>query len=127
MILYIDTTQKEKLEVRIYDSRREQSDMISVPFFRNESELLLKIIDDILKKNTLQKPQGIIVVKGATGRFSRIRLGVTIANALGFAWDVPVFGILQNEGIESVVHTISESAGFEAPVIPVYGKEPNVI
>lgn len=104
MILYIDTTQSEK----------------------NESEPLLKIIDDTFKKNKLQKPRAIIVVKGPYGRFSAIRRGVATANALAFAWNVPVAGVVQSEEVASAIQDMAHRRAFNQSVVPIYDSEPNI-
>lgn len=104
MILHINTTQSEK----------------------NESEPLLKIIDDTFKKNKLQKPRAVIVVKGPHGRFSAIRSGVATANALAFAWDVPVVGILQGDDIRKAVRDVAHRRVFDQLVVPLYDREPNI-
>lgn len=73
----------------------------------------------------------IIVITGP-GRFSGIRHGVTIANTLGFAWNVPVIGVVR-DGKESMktlarrgVQQLQMQKNFSTFAIPSYGKEPNI-
>jgi tRNA threonylcarbamoyladenosine biosynthesis protein TsaB len=57
------------------------------------SQAVLPLIEDILKKNdlTLKDLDGIDVFEGP-GSFTGLRVGISIANALGFLLNVPVNG-----------------------------------
>ena len=58
---------------------------------RNQSMDLLPKIDNLLKKNKISFDQikGVVVVNGP-GSYTGIRIGVSVANALGLALNVPV-------------------------------------
>lgn len=60
---------------------------------RDESEKLLLAIDKVLKraKKSFTELESIVVVKGP-GPFSAVRIGVTVANVLGFSLQIPVMG-----------------------------------
>lgn len=59
----------------------------------HESHKILAHLDEFLKKSKIKNPQSeikrIMVNKGP-GSFTGVRVGVTIAMALGFAWGAPV-------------------------------------
>lgn len=57
------------------------------------SQVVLPLIDKILKSNhiTLKNVTGIKVNRGP-GSFTGIRVGIAIANALGFALKIPING-----------------------------------
>ena len=57
------------------------------------SEAALPLIDNLLKKNdlTLKDLDGIDVFEGP-GSFTGLRVGISIANALGFLLQIPVNG-----------------------------------
>lgn len=73
-----------------------------------------------------------IVVVTGPGRFSGIRHGVTIANTLGFAWDISVIGVEKRdkENLKMLVRRgaqqLQTQKNFSTLVIPAYGKEPNI-
>lgn len=125
MFLYIDTTRDLGVEARIYDekgilraSRQSNRDQ--------EKGILLEHIVSLIKAADNGKVRGIIVVKGSRGRFSVIRSGVATANALAFAWNVPVAGIVQGEDIASAIQDVAHRTVFNQPVVPMYDREPNI-
>ncbi|MFH1712773.1 MAG: hypothetical protein ABH896_01105 [Candidatus Jacksonbacteria bacterium] len=127
MTLYINTTLENKLEVALYDQKGQKSFFLSKEVNRDESEKLLKTIDEAVRSNGGKDVvKGIIVIKGPRGRFSAIRTGVVCANALGFAWDIPVLGIRQGENVKIALQRISKFKNFTKPAMPVYEKEPNL-
>ena len=88
--LIIDTTDNSKttVELQLKDKKDKITEK-SVP----KSQITLQLIDKILTKNGL-KPTEIeeIVVNTGPGSFTGTRVGVAIANALGFGLDVKVNG-----------------------------------
>ncbi len=92
MILYIDTHDREKIVIRI-DSKRYQTEAKE-----RSSQKLLPFIDKVLKKNklTIKDISGVEVNTGP-GSFTGLRVGVAVANTLGFVLKVPVNGELTNE------------------------------
>lgn len=88
--LIIDTTDNKKTAIKL-----EMSGKIDEIIEENvpKSQSTLKIIDKILKKNNI-RPTEIeeIEVNTGPGSFTGTRVGVAIANALGFGLDVKVNG-----------------------------------
>ena len=88
--LIIDTTDNSKttIELQLKD-RVDKITEKNVP----KSQITLQLIDKILKRSDL-KPTEIeeIEVKTGPGSFTGTRVGVAIANALGFGLDVKVNG-----------------------------------
>ena len=88
--LVIDTTDNKKttIELHVADKKDKITEK-NIP----KSQNTLVIIDKILKKNGL-KPTEIeeIEVNTGPGSFTGTRVGVSIANALGFGLDVKVNG-----------------------------------
>lgn len=91
MILHINTKDQKVVRVEISDKRK----VIREMFEENEygSQALLPLIEKLLKSQKLEFKDltGIEVEKGP-GSFTGLRVGVSVANALGFALGIPVNG-----------------------------------
>lgn len=110
---------------------------------RNLSDKLLPNIEKLLQKNKLRPEDlnGIIVYLGP-GTFTGLRVGVTVANALAYSLNIPIAGVKgKSFGKEKFI--VSElkpidpeillkrgkkilAENPEIPVVPFYGKKPNV-
>jgi tRNA threonylcarbamoyladenosine biosynthesis protein TsaB len=91
MILYINTQDRETIEV----SLKKDGPVIKTLSDKNKfgSQVLLPLINKLLKeeKLTYQDLKGIEVAKGS-GSFTGLRVGVSVANALGFSLGIRVNG-----------------------------------
>ena len=87
MKLFIDTSDSEKIIVG-FDDKRFTSDAR-----KEKAQRLLPFIDELLKKEgkKLEEIKEIEVNIGP-GSFTGLRVGVSVANALGWALGVPVNG-----------------------------------
>lgn len=89
MVLHIDTKDQKVITVALKDGK----EVVKSLSQENEygSQVLLPLILELLKlKNCeLENLQGIEVETGP-GSFTGIRVGVSVANALGFALGIPV-------------------------------------
>ncbi len=90
MILKIDTIKPDNIQVEIFNKDRKIIDRL-VAKQKTGSQVLLPLISKILKKNgkKLQDLKSIEVNIGP-GSFTGTRVGVAVANALGFALNIPV-------------------------------------
>jgi tRNA threonylcarbamoyladenosine biosynthesis protein TsaB len=89
MILCIDTSDMKKVVVSL---RKEGKILDTISEDREYgSQVLLPIIDKILKKNKLEYAdlKGIEVETGP-GSFTGLRVGVAVANALSYSLGIPV-------------------------------------
>ena len=91
MILYLNTKDQKKVEValkkegKVFDSLEEQNEY--------GSQVLLPLIEKILKKNKLEfKDLKGIEVETGPGSFTGLKVGVSVANALGYSLGIPVNG-----------------------------------
>jgi len=85
MKLYIDTSDSQKTIVGLDEQR------LAKPTGPDKSQQLLILINQILKVN--KKKIGDITeieVNLGPGSYTGLKVGVAIANALGFALDIPV-------------------------------------
>ena len=87
MILYIDTSDRDGIVVGI------DQKMFEAQARQNASQKLLPFIDTVLKKQgrTLKDITEIKINTGP-GSFTGLRVGVAVANALGWTLGVPVNG-----------------------------------
>lgn len=92
--LVIDTTNNKKTTIVLHT--KDSVDKITEEN-ASKSQITLQIIDKLLKQNNL-KPTEIdeIEVNTGPGSFTGTRVGVAIANALGFGLDVKVNGSKKN-------------------------------
>lgn len=94
MILYINTSDNTKTIVGLDDDRLEK------PTGVDKSQQVLSLIDQSLKKHLPRRQAGHKTLKEITeiqvetgpGSFTGLRVGVAVANALGWALKVPVNG-----------------------------------
>lgn len=132
MKLIISTESNQKFSIALAGSGRLiDYVLVEKPFM--QSELTLKTIDKLLRKHKVNKRKmdEIIVVSGP-GDFSAVRIGISIANALGYAWNIPVKGVelkkryKKEENKLKDVLKMSEKVRAEKTTKPVYIAEPNI-
>lgn len=90
MILTIDTTDNSKLQIGLKQGKQV---LVSVeqPANRDQAEKLLPIIKAMLTKQKLALSDLTkIVVGNGQGSFTSLRIGISTANALGYALNIPV-------------------------------------
>lgn len=93
MKLYINTTQSDKLIVKVGD------EVVESEARKEKSQLLLVTIDDLLQKQgKTTKDLTEIEVETGPGSFTGIRVGVSVAQALGWSLGIPVNGINLSKG-----------------------------
>ncbi len=91
MILHINTKEQGKVSVAIKESGQVIKSLSAQNKFG--SQVLLPLISKLLdrEKMILKDIKGIEVETGP-GSFTGLRVGVAVANALGFALNIPVNG-----------------------------------
>jgi len=88
MIFYIDTTDFNKVTFAVADKKIIKRTYKIDP---HQSQETLAKLDEFLKDSKVKQSEikKIIVNKGP-GSYTGVRVGVTHALALGFAWNIPV-------------------------------------
>lgn len=91
MKLRINTKDQKRISVSLLQEEQEIDNLSAENEFG--SQILLPLIDEILKKNHLSfKDLNAIEVEVGPGSFTGLKVGVSVANALGFALNIPVNG-----------------------------------
>ncbi len=89
--LLIDTANNKKITVGLNINGKE--DIETEKITSNKTQIILPMIDEILKKHSL-KPEDLseIQVNAGPGSFTGLRIGLAIANAMSFVLKIPVNG-----------------------------------
>lgn len=131
MILIINTTPGDRLEIILAEKKDKYKVKSSSGKF-NQAEKLLPAIDSLLKskKITAQKLRAIGVVTGPGG-FTAVRIGVAVANGLGYGLNLSVVGIKANEfknndELVAKIFELVKVPGKRKLAMPYYDREPNI-
>ncbi len=95
--LIIDTTDAKKTTIKLNSNKkRDEITEENIP----KSQIALILIDKLLKRNRINPTElDEIEVNTGPGSFTGIRVGVAIANALGFSLDIKVNGRKSKEAL----------------------------
>jgi tRNA threonylcarbamoyladenosine biosynthesis protein TsaB len=100
-ILFIDTSSNKEVVVGLEIDSKE--DLQKQPLDTRKAQAVLPMIEDLLKKHKLEfKDISEIKVNPGPGSFTGVRVGVSIANALGFLLKIPVNNKVTGEFVEPV-------------------------
>jgi len=88
-ILFIDTSNNTEIKVGLeIDGKKNE---LVLPLDKRKAQAVLPMIDELLKKQGLSlRDIGEIEVNPGPGSFIGVRVGVTIANTLGFLLKIPI-------------------------------------
>jgi len=126
MILYLNTIDKIA-KIRLYDGKFKLIDELSFDGSFILSEELVQKIDFLLKNNNFSKKDLTqIAVNIGPGSYTGVRIGVTTANSIAFALNLPIIEILDEKDVEKVITKRSAQNAFSAPVLPVYSHLPYI-
>ena len=127
MILYINTADKEKVSLALWEEKLssnkkvEYVEVLRQDFLasRAQAEKLLPAIEKILQKGRIKlKDLNKIIVADFGGSFTSLRIGIATANALAYALNIPVEA-------ETKGAALKVGAGIKI-VAPRYNREPNI-
>lgn len=130
MYLFIDNISLNKIVLGLGQDEI-SFDFFSLPSPKNRNDKILLGIDKILNKRKikLNSLKGIIVVNGP-GSFAGIRVGLSVANTLAWALNIPAVGVnlLQTKDNKELVKIGVKKLlkARQRLVMPFYGKEPNI-
>lgn len=89
MILWINTADRKKIEVAL----KKGGEVLKTKSAENDfgSQVLLNLITEILKENNLEfSDLSEIEIEKGPGSYTGLKVGASVANALGFALNIPV-------------------------------------
>lgn len=91
MILAINTG-SEKVSIALYEKNKIEAEK-AWESYRTQSRELLPAIDSLIKENNISLTDlTTIGVYQGPGSYTGLRVGISIANALGWSLDIPVIG-----------------------------------
>lgn len=91
MKLKIDTTQKEEVKISLVDNHGKETEF-SIKQKLGSQALLPLIVKALKTKKIKFSDLSSVEVNPGPGSFTGTRVGVTVANVLGFALNIPVNG-----------------------------------
>lgn len=125
MILYINTTDKIS-EIKLYDDKIEQIDALSFNGDFVLSEELTQKIDALIAASGFKKDLSLIVVNIGPGSYTGLRIGVTTANAIAFALDIPIVELSSEDDMKKIIRNAMFKKKFASPALPIYKNPPHI-
>ena len=127
MILFIDTSDYHNLRFALIDDRKKEIVLkefqAEVAFNENYKTNLL--LEKFLKRSKVTPKQLTkIVVCSGPGSFTGIRVGISLAQALGFALGIPMAAIPKNK-VPQDLAKLTEVKGGKTLTVN-YGQKPNI-
>jgi len=118
-------TDKPEAELGLYDGQKQLSYIkwqahleLSKTIHRQIEKLLM------LQGSSLQQIGGIVVYKGP-GSFTGLRIGLSVANALAYAQDIPIVAKTGQGWIEAGIKDL-QAGKTDKIALPKYGSPPNI-
>ncbi len=119
-------TDKPDSEVYVLSEKGEILAQKIWPAHRQLSENILKVINELLKRAEAEISYlgGMIIYKGP-GSFTGLRIGFSVANAIGYAQNIPVVATTGEDWLEQDLKKLPQSGKF-VPAQPEYGGEAHI-
>lgn len=122
MILAI-RTDSEQAELYLLDSTGKQIGQKIWQAGRELSQQLLREVQSLVKKDFTQLT-GVVVFQGP-GSFTGLRIGMSVANAMVEALQIPIIGATGKNWVQDGISKLAK-AKVGIYVMPEYGAEPNI-
>lgn len=129
-LIIINTALQDKIVLALGQTDYSMIDKLEIKTKFGHSEKLLPGIDKLLKRNkiTLKEIKAIGVVRGP-GSYTALKIGLTVANVLGFSLKIPVVGVKMSEfknlaELVKLVYKKYQKKKNNKIVLPFYGEKP---
>lgn len=118
-------TDKPEAELYLYDNEK-LIDEYKWEAHRQLSDTLLIKIEELLNRNSLDLDgvSGIVVYQGP-GSFTGLRIGITVANTLAYALDIPITGAVGDDWAADALQNLQTQAKPQI-IIPEYGSNAHI-
>jgi len=120
--LYINTSETKPIILVLFSHSKKTIKKFSI---KKEylSQKLLLLIDHFLKDNhqSFKNLHNIIIYSGP-GSYTSLRIGISVANALAFGLDIPVYSFKKQEKLETLLTKITKNniQNFSKPASVFY-------
>jgi len=121
MILCI-RSDSEKVYIGLYEGDREKAGNSWVAG-RELSVQILSFIENCCEKASIQMNdiKGLVIYQGP-GSYTGLRIACSVANSIGYSYDIPVIGSTGDRWIKNGTYQLLKSSRF-TPISPIYGGE----
>jgi tRNA threonylcarbamoyladenosine biosynthesis protein TsaB len=126
MIILVIRTDKPEAEIGLYDNDKKLAHK-GWAAHRQLAETLHASIKTLLTSQgkDWQAIEAIVVYEGP-GSFTGLRIGMSVANALGYSYNIPVVGSAGDDWIAGGRAKLGQGQGKNNPVVPVYGADAHI-
>lgn len=121
--LYIDTSKTEEVIVAIYQNGKIDKKIFHFPIGTMSDQLLTEIDKFIKSKAITTKDLSNIICYVGPGSYTSLRIGISLANALAFALNIPIFSIKEDEKLEEFIKKVPQGKEFSKPITVFYKQE----
>ena len=126
MLVYVNTC-----EDRVVFAVKQRGKIMKITLARHAARgtIFWRLVAWLEKKHLSRVGISGIIVAAGPGRFGAVREGVVIANAVGYALDVPVSGFrIGEEGgdLSFAFDSFQDTSGRRTIVEPVYDRPPHI-
>lgn len=125
MIILVLRTDKPEAELYLYDGQKKLAE-IKWQAHLKLAETLNSKIEEILNKSSisLSDIEGLAIFKGP-GSFTGLRIGMSVANALAYAQDIPIVARSSNHWLSESIKDL-QTGSNDKTAIPEYGSPANI-
>ncbi len=119
-------TDKPQVEIKLYEAGGKLLHEYSWQADRTLARDLLKVLIEQLKAagGDFSSLKGVVVYEGP-GSFTGLRIGLTVANTIAYAQDIPIVGAKDEDWVAAGISRL-DGGESDRIVLPHYGAEANI-